>query len=523
MVISVSGDADNLLPPLTSNATSGQVGALVFDRLADLGDDLNTVGDEGFTPRLARSWRWAPDSLSIAFAIDPRARWHDGRPVRAADVRFTYGVYVDSTVGSVVRPLLANIDSVTVRDSLTAVFWFAHREPEQFFTAAYQMWILPEHLLGKLPRSELRTAEFARHPVGSGPYRFVGWTPSQAITVEADTSYYRGRPHLDRVIWSVAQDPSATFTRLASGEADFTEFLRPPDIQQLPKYPQLKAVEYPGAAQVFFEFNLIDAQHPTRANPLFGDRSVRRALAMAIDRPRLVQSIFDTLAYVSRGPVTRATWTFDPTVPQIPYAPDSARRLLAAAGWRDANGDGVLERGGTPFRFAIVVPTSSSVRMRMAVLLQDMLKQVGVRVDIDQQDFPTFLQRLHDHRFDAALNGGGMDPSPATIRQLWSASAARDGDNTGGYANPAFDAIVDSAATERDPARAKAIWRRAYATIVADAPAVWIYDLRMFAGMHRRIHTTRLRPEWWTTIPGWYIPSGERTPRDNVGLAAAPR
>ncbi|MGE5750200.1 MAG: ABC transporter substrate-binding protein, partial [Gemmatimonas sp.] len=100
LVVSVGGDPETLLPPLASTTTAQVIGDLVYDRLAEIGDSLNTVGDEGFRPRLAKSWTWAPDSLSITFEMDPRARWHDGKPVTARDVAFTYKVYTDSANGS---------------------------------------------------------------------------------------------------------------------------------------------------------------------------------------------------------------------------------------------------------------------------------------------------------------------------------------------------------------------------------------------------------------------------------------
>ncbi|HUF28816.1 MAG TPA: ABC transporter substrate-binding protein, partial [Gemmatimonadaceae bacterium] len=169
VVITVPGGFTPSLPPIIQEAMSRSVADQVFERLADIGEDLNTLGDRGFTPRLARSWSWAPDSLSIAFALDPRARWHDGRPVRASDVRFTLGLLKDPLTSSPTRPLIANIDSITVADSLTAVVWFRQRTPEQFYDAAYQIEVLPEHVLGQVPRNQLRAANVASVFVGSGP------------------------------------------------------------------------------------------------------------------------------------------------------------------------------------------------------------------------------------------------------------------------------------------------------------------------------------------------------------------
>src|SRR4051812_48433687 len=147
IVISSSADADILFPPLTLSVQGRQVVDQVFDNLADIGPALNTVGDAGFTPRLADSWRWAADSLSVAFHINPKARWHDGAPVRADDVRYTFQLVKDTSLASPLSSNLDNVDSVSVPDSLIAVVWFHQRAPDAFFKAASPVAILPSHLL----------------------------------------------------------------------------------------------------------------------------------------------------------------------------------------------------------------------------------------------------------------------------------------------------------------------------------------------------------------------------------------
>jgi peptide/nickel transport system substrate-binding protein len=202
LVIATAGDADVLLPPLVTTIQGAQVTSQVFDRLAEPDSTVGTAGDAHLRPRLARSWRWAPDSMSVAFALDPRARWHDGRSVTAADVSFSHALTVDPATASPVAPLLADVDSVTAPDSLTAVAWFGRRRPDRFFAFTYNLWVLPRHLLAGVPRAELAAGAFARRPVGSGRFRFGSWTPGQAITLVADTANYRGRPRLDRVVWA---------------------------------------------------------------------------------------------------------------------------------------------------------------------------------------------------------------------------------------------------------------------------------------------------------------------------------
>src|SRR5205807_3734910 len=129
----------------------------------------------------------------------------------------------DPKTGTQITPLMANVDSAVVRDSLTAVVWFHRRTPQQFYDFTYQTRLLPEHVLKAIPREKLATSEVLRRPIGSGRFRFVRWEPGIRIEIMADTSNFRGRPKLDRVIWSFVPDPSAAIAQLFSGQIDLYE------------------------------------------------------------------------------------------------------------------------------------------------------------------------------------------------------------------------------------------------------------------------------------------------------------
>ncbi|MEP7065965.1 MAG: peptide ABC transporter substrate-binding protein [Gemmatimonadota bacterium] len=521
LVMTLPGDADNLLPALTTNETSAQVGAVLFEKLVEIGDSLNVAGDAGFRPSLADSWTWAPDSLSIAFHLDPKAHWHDRFPVRAADVVYSYRVNTSKDVGSSVGPLLAGIDSVTARDSLTAVFWFHARSLEQFFNAGAQIRVLPAHLLASIPDSALKTSAFGRNPIGSGPFRFVRWVSGSTIEVAADTTFHRGRPKIDRVIWSIAGNPDAAMLRLISGEANFTEFLRKQDVEQMDKHPNLKVVRYPSMLVYFVRFNE-RSRGWHGPHPVLGDRDVRRALTMAVDRRRAVSTVFDSNTAVPFGPFTHVLSTYDSTLPRLPFAPDSTAAILERHGWAMGK-DGYRHKGLVPLKFSLLVPGTSTQRQQMAVLLQDMFKRVGARLDIEHVDFPTMNSREQAHDFDAAFEGMSGDPTPSGIRQEWSTSAARAGgtSNTGYYSNPAFDALIDSAVAAMDSKVATAQYRRAYATMINDAPAIWLYEGTSIAGMGTNVQPAPMRADmWWAHLADWSIGTDPAPKSASVTLAA---
>ncbi len=522
LIITVGAEPDAILPITTTTLAGNQVADIIFERLAEPGQDLNTRGDAGFEPELAESWTWAPDSMSIAFKMHPSARWHDGRPVTARDVRFSFDIHKDPEVGSSVAPLLTRIDSVSVSDSMTAVVWYKQRYPEQFLDAAYQIRIHPEHWLGQVKRAEYTTSPVVRSPIGSGRFKFARWEPGTLLEVVANTEHYRGRPKLDRVLWTIAPDFPTSAARFFSGEADYLEYLRPENMEELKKHQELTMTSYGSLDYGFVWFNLRDPRNNARPHPIFGDVGVRRALSMAVDREKAVRNVLGDLGMVALGPLPRAHLYGDTTLKTPGFDPEGAKRLLDSLGWRDANGDGIREKGGRQLRFSLAAPTSSQNRMRFSVVLQAMLRDVGARVELDHMEARAFGELLARKRFDAAMQAWHTDPTPSSIIQTWGRAAVKDGVNFGSYENALFDAYVDSAATSMDPQRAQAYYRRAYETMIADAPAVWLYEPINAAGHHSRIKVAPMRADaWWTRIHDWYIPRNERIPRDNIGLRPA--
>lgn len=505
LTISTPADADALVPPLVSTTQGKQVIDLMFDALAEPTSPLETVGDQHFRPQLAAHWQWAADSLSIAFSIDPRARWHDGAPVQANDVRFSFALYTNPKVASPQASNFVGIDSVSVRDSLTAVVWWNHRHPEQFFQIAYNLAVLPEHLLAKVSPDSLAHSDFASHPIGSGRYRFEQWHRRHDLVLIADSVNYRGAPNASRVLWIVSADPTAASLSVLAGQADLLESVRGDAFAQANKSHSVHTVEYGSLDYAYLMFNSTRTVSGTPR--LFSDRTVRIALTQAIDRAAVVANALDSLGSVALGPFTRASPTIDQHMQQIVFDTAATAHALEALGWRRRDADGLRYKGGHALTFEVLVPSSSATRQRIAVLVQAQLRRSGVQMDIAAVEPQVFGSRLEKGDFDAALNMWRTDPSPTTIRQVWGSVHGTDiGANFGRYANASFDAAIDSASTTFDVNKRRAFFQRAYQTIVNDAAAVWLYEPRNFAAVNNRVIPVGMRADaWWASISQWRI------------------
>ena len=523
MVVAIPGDAGTLLPPLAGFIVDKEATDMLYDRLAEIGDDLSTVGDKGFKPQLAERWDWAPDSLSITFHINPKAKWHDGLPVRASDVRYSVVLLRDPALGSQATALITNIDSVSVKDSITAVAWFKKRTPEQFYDLVYQVLILPEHVLANTPVAGLKTSDVGRKGIGSGRFRLAKWTAGQQIELVADTANYRGRPKLDRIIFSMAPDFNGAVTRFLSGDADMFEQLRPEHLAKLAADTARRVLRYPNLQYAYFAMNLVDTKVPGQPHPIFGERAVRRALSMAVDRRAMLKNVFDTLGQPLYGPFPPSVAAADTTLPQIPFDTVKARSLLDSAGWR-LGADGVRVKNGKRLEFGVVTPSSSAARKQYAVLLQDAFKRVGAKMNIEGSDIGSFMAKQGSHTFDAEMALFATDPSVGGFKQSWStAGIAKDGQNYGSYSNPIVDAYLDSATSSFDPKRTRAYARRAFEQIIDDAPGIWLYQPLTMAGVARRIHPTGMRADgYWSGFAEWWIPANSRSARDKIGLRPTP-
>jgi peptide/nickel transport system substrate-binding protein len=407
-----------------------------------------------------------------------------------------------------------------VRDPLTAVVWWRRRAPEQFFQIAYNLAVLPEHLLGAVPRDQLASSAFASHPVGSGRYRFAGWERRRRLSLAADTANYRGRPRFDRVVWTVAGDPQAALASVLSGQADVLDALRGEALARAEASPRLRTVEYGSLDYAYLAFNVRGRRG---AGAALADRATRVALTQAVDRAAIVANGLGATGRVALGPFTRAQPTADTTLRQIAHDPAAAARALDSLGWRLDAASGVRARGGRPLRLTLLVPAASAPRMRLAVLLQSQLKQVGAAVDVEPADQGVFFERLRKGDFDLALNLWHADPSPTALRQAWGGGARRGDDteaNVGRWSHAGFDARLDSAVSEFDAGRRTALVRRAYQTILDEAPAVWLYEPRNVAAVRRDLRPVAMRADaWWAGVADWTLAADGAVPARTVASA----
>ena len=512
IVILLGQEPTTPVPTLLGAKANGDVSDLLFLRLARPGGGLVTTDEKSFEPQLARSWK-RRDSLTIAFELDPRAKWHDGTPVTARDVLFSFARMRDSLIDPARALLLRHLATVTAEGDRRVVLRFRRAYPEQFYDATWHVQLLPAHLVDTIPPERFAASAFVRAPVGSGPYRWVRRDPGQKLELAANPDFFLGAPRLDRVVFLVVRDPEAALNLLLDGSADAYEAVPPGSgPPRLAANPALRILTAPSFGVVYLLFNQRASGDRTRPHPILGDAGVRRALSMAIDRATLIRSAYGPYGLATSAPVAQAHWTHR-LVPKGPaYDPGAARALLQRLGWSDHDGDGVLDKDGAPLALRLNVPTTSAPRVTMATQVQEQLRRIGVRLELVRLDGPVWFQRRQRGEFDLDFSAAVMDPSPSGIVQSWTC-AGRAGSNYAQYCDPAVDASLEKAIF--DPRCGERDWRAAYAALQQDAPAAFIASPPTLFALQRRYRDVNLRPEsLYSDLWRWSVDPARRLPRD---------
>jgi len=517
-VVVASAPVRSLFPPQPQLDVDLGIADLIFSKLADVGPSFNTVGDTDFVPGLANSWDFE-DSLTISVSLNPLGRWHDGTPVTAQDVVYTFNVYRDPAVNSNARSRLSAIETVTARDSMTVVFRFRNYYPEQFYDVVSLVHILPSHLLESVASEDLRSHEYALNPVGSGPYRLVRWIPGESVELAADSDHFLGRPGVPRIIWRTVAGASAGVDELVANRADFLHVVaEPADLERIADAPHLRLSEYASNTFNIISFNLRDPENPDRPHPLFGDRALRRAIVMSVNRPALIQSVLGPYGLPCVGPVTPALWIWDDQLEDaLPFDSAEARAALKDLGWSDSDGDGVLDRDGRRLAFDLLLPPNP-IRARGALVLQDQLGRMGIQMNIEDLDWPAFFSGQETGQFDAAYNSLGQDPSPAALATDWTEDGFGEF-NVGKYSNPEYTRLVRGARDGTDRTASLAKWHAALRIINEDAPAIWLYVPRKFAAVHERFDDVLIFPyQPWRGLQSLRVPPTRLIERDLFGV-----
>ena len=427
------GDIAGLIPNITSDGASHEVGDLIYDGLVKADKDLNFVG------AMAESWEFSPDCLELTWKLRRDIKWHDGHPFTAEDVLFTYQAMINPKTPTAYKEDFLAVKSAEVIDPYT--FRVRYRVPYAKAVQSWSMWMLPKHLLERyVADGKLKESPENSRPVGTGPYRFQEWKSGEKVVLVSNNEYYQGRPYLGRVVYRVIPNQGTIFLELKAKGVDLASLTAIQYARQT-EYPAFRKAfrkyRYPSSAYTYFGFNLKD--------PRFADRRVRQAFAHAIDKQELH-------GRCPHGPRAGGDGTDQAGVlgvhqrgdQRYDYSPEKAKALLAEAGWKD-NGDGVLrDKDGKAFSFTIRTNQGNEERKKVAEILQQRLGAIGVKTEIQVIEWASFIKEfIKKKRFEAVVLGWGIGNDPDQYSVWHSSQMGPDHLNQISYANPEVDHLLE--------------------------------------------------------------------------------
>jgi len=460
------GDITGLIPNITTDASSHAVGSLIYDGLVQIDKDLNWV------PSMADSWQFSKDCLTLTFKLRKNVKWHDGKPFTAEDVLFTYKTMMNPKTPTAYRDDFELVRDVQVLDPYTVRVMYS--QPYAKAVGSWGTAMLPKHLLAKyVEEGKLREAPQVTQPVGTGPYRFQEWKSGDRVVLVANKDYYvEGRPYLGRIVYRVIPSQATIFLELKAKGVDMADLTAIQYARQT-DYPAFKQdynkFRYPGSGYTYLGFNLKD--------PRFADRRVRQAFAHAINKPDLIEGVVMGLAREATGPLRPGTWAYTDKVKRYPYDPAKAKQLLAAAGWSDRNGDGILRnKEGQPFSFTIRTNQGNEERKKVAELIQQRLKEIGIQTDIQTIEWAAFLKEyIKQKRFEAIILGWGTGIDPDQYPIWHSSQMGPDQLNQISFSNAEVDALLEKGRTSCHQQERVAAYRRIQEILAEEQPVVFLY------------------------------------------------
>jgi peptide/nickel transport system substrate-binding protein len=490
------GDASNLIPVLATDNASHSISGLIFNGLVKYDRDLNIVGD------LAESWDISKDGLVITFHLRKGVRWHDGQPLTAEDVLFTYRLTIDPKTPTAYAGDFLKVKKAEVLDAHT--FRVTYDKP---FAPALMSWgsaVMPKHLLeGK----DVTKSPLARHPIGTGPYRFKEWKTGQKIALVYNPDYFEGRPFLDGRVMRIIPDMATMFLELRARGIDQMgltplQYTRQTENQYFRNH--FRKYRYLSFSYTYLGFNL--------QNPMFADRRVRQALSYAINKEELIDGILLGLGKEATGPFKPGTWQFNADVKRYPFDPKKTLELLAEAGWRDTDGDGILDKMGQRFEFELLVNQGNEVRAKTAEIVQRRLAEVGITVKIRVIEWAAFIKEfINKRRFDAVILGWTIPMDP-DLYDVWHSSKTGPSElNFISYKNEEVDALLERGRSTFDRAERKRCYDRIQEILAEDQPYIFLYVPDALPIFNARVRGIDPAPIGigHNTIR-WYVPKEEQ-------------
>lgn len=472
--LNIGAEPTILNPLLITDSASHSVTQFIFNGLFKLDENLEIV------PDLVDTYTISSNGLVYTFTLKEGVYWHDGQVLTAEDVKFTFDTLIDKNTNTVRRSQFI-LDEKPIQWTVLNPKTIQATLPAPFapFLSTLVMEIIPKHVYST---EAINTHPANRTPIGTGPFAFVEWKSGQYIKLKRNIKFFKGKPKLHSIICKIIPDTNTSLSAFEKGELDIAGIPHK-DIPRFQKNKSIALFSNYGLSYSYMAFNL--------RKPILGDVRVRRAITHAINKDALIQAILKgngTPAHIPSSPIS---WGYpdDDHLKTYPYDPEKAKALLKEAGYQLNPATKWVEKDGKPFVLNLKTSKGSASSIQMAQIIQQFLKQVGIKMEIETLEWSSFLKVIHDttepRNFDLVILGWTFDINdPDDTYTVWHSSAYPNGANLNGYSNARVDQLLDLGRKELDKDKRKAIYTEIFNQISLDAPYVFLFHAKSSVGVY---------------------------------------
>lgn len=470
----------------------------VYQTLAEL--DRTSHPKYELRPLLAESWTESEDHLKLVVKLRKGVRFHDGSPFSARDVKASLDAVLDPThLTARIRSSYVDLEACQVIDDSTVVVTW--KKP--YFLANRNFLSGLPIFPAKSLKGDFDRLAVNRAPIGTGPFRFGSWETGRAITFTRNEDYWGPKAWLDGYVVRFIKDHTVATQLWERGEVDLMTQIQPLVWRSLEESRPENRWALEGYYRIYFLENGYSWIGWNEQRPFFADVRVRQALARLFPHQQVAHHIDLDLEPTTTCPYYREGRSCDPTVRLVPHDPREAVSILDKAGWRDTNGDGVLDKDGVPFKFSILVNPYSVRMTKLAPLLQEQLRRVGIEMEIDRAESAVFFERLRKHQFDAAAMAWSSLDVEQDSFQIFHSSQAQGGSNYVSYANPRVDELLERIRVEFDSAKREKLEHELHRTLYEDQVYLFLSSRPVLDAAKRRVKGLRPSLAWYDLRQVW--------------------
>ena len=462
LYLQLPAEPDTLNPITATDAYASTVLLRVYETLLDR--NVDTLELE---PKLAESYRISADRTHYSFTLKKGIFWSDGVEITADDIIYSYNRINDPNVPCAqLKVYYQDIKECRKINRYTVEFTYAR----PYFMALEfcgQMPIVPKHIFDD--GTDFNKHKNNREPIGTGPYKFLRWKTGSSIELVRNENYHGIKPEIKTIVYKIIPESNVALQMLKKGDIDVIS------LRTIQWERQTVSEKF---NENFYKLNYYLPNYNyigwNSRRPFFSDARVRRAMTMLIDR----ESILEKLQY-GHGQIVSGTFYIfskanNSNVKPWPYDPEKAVSLLQEVGWKDTDGDGILDKDGVKFAFTMTISSGSKFAERIAVMLKEDFAKIGIEISINRYEWAVFLSKIQSHDFDAVPLAWSLGYSGDPY-QLWHSSMIKQGSNYCAFSNAEADRLIEAARMEFDANKRNKMYHRFHEILHEEQPYTFLF------------------------------------------------